>query len=314
MEVALRPIQEIVPYARNARSIPPAAIDKVAASIREFGWRQPIVVDEKGVVVAGHTRLLGAQKLGLQEVPVHVATGLTDAQIKAYRLMDNRSHQESTWDDSLLAIELGELRDLAIDLSITGFDPAEVDDLFALAGGTDGLTDDDAVPETPEKPVSRPGDLWQCGPHLVICGDATCDSDRQRLLGDQQADLVFTDPPYNVGYQGYTEEKLTIQGDKMDPAAFAAFLERAFRSYRDGVKPGASLYICHASSCQREFQNAIESAGFEVRCQIIWAKNTFAWGHGRYKFQHEPIFYCHVATQSDAWYGDKTQSTLWQEK
>ena len=111
-----------------------------------------------------------------------------------------------------------------------------------------------------------------------------------------------------------TEEKLTIRGDKMDPVAFADFLARASCNYRHGVKPGASLYVCHASSCQREFQNAIERAGFEVRCQIIWAKNTFAWGHGRYKFQHEPIFYCHVTAQSDAWYDDKTQSTLWQEK
>ncbi len=247
-------------------------------------------------------------------MPVHVATGLTEAQIKAYRLMDNRSHQESIWDDSLLAIELGELRDLAVDLSITGFDAAEVDDLFALAVGKDGLTEDDAAPEVPEKPISRAGDLWICGSHRVLCGDATSSNDLRRLLGDQRADLVFTDPPYNVAYQGYTDQKLTIQGDKMDPGAFAAFLEHAFRIYREGVKPGALLYVCHASSCQREFQNAIESAGFEVRRQIIWAKNTFAWGHGRYKFQHEPIFYCHVAGQADAWYGDKSQSTLWQEK
>ncbi|MEP7365432.1 MAG: DNA modification methylase [Acidobacteriota bacterium] len=315
MEVALRPIQEVIPYARNARKIPPSAVDKVAASIREFGWRQPIVVDEQNIIVAGHTRLLAAQKLGLPEVPVHVAIGLTDAQIKAYRLMDNRSHQEATWDDGLLAIELAELRELAVDLSLTGFEIGEIDDLFRLEGPVnEGLADDDAAPEPPEQPVSRRGDLWRCGTHIVLCGDATEDADRERLIGDQRADLIFTDPPYNVGYQGYTEEKLTIQGDKMSAAEFACFLERAFQNYREGLKPGASIYVCHASSYQREFQNAIEAAGFEVRCQIIWAKNTFAWGHGRYKFQHEPIFYCHVAGQSDAWYGDKTQSTLWQEK
>lgn len=314
MEVALRPIKEIIPYARNARQIPPAAIAKVAASIREFGWRQPIVVDGESVVIAGHTRLLAAQKLGLSAVPVHVASGLTEAQVKAYRLMDNRSHQEATWDDGLLAIELTELKDMAMDLSLTGFEAAELDDLFALTGGKEGLTDDDAAPEAPASPVSQTGDLWHCGPHRVLCGDATSGSDLQRLLGEARADLVFTDPPYNVAYQGYTEEKLTIQGDKVTGPEFADFLQRTFLSYRSAVKPGASLYVCHASSCQREFQNAIESAGLEVRCQIIWAKNTFAWGHGRYKFQHEPIFYCHVAAQSDAWYGDKTQSTLWQEK
>ena len=128
------------------------------------------------------------------------------------------------------------------------------------------------------------------------------------------ADLVFTDPPYNVSYDGYTEDRLTIKGDRMSAADFKQFLEAAFRSYRSVVKPGASIYICHSSSWQREFQNALESAGFEVRCQIIWAKNTFAWGFGRYKFQHEPLFYCHIAGEKDPWYGDKTQSTLWQEK
>ena len=128
------------------------------------------------------------------------------------------------------------------------------------------------------------------------------------------ADLVFTDPPYNVDYEGYTEERLKIKGDRMSDADFKKFLEAVFRSYRKLVKPGASMYVCHSSSWQREFENALESAGFEVRCQLIWAKNTFAWGFGRYKFQHEPMFYCHVAGEKDPWYGDKSQSTLWQEK
>lgn len=132
-------------------------------------------------------------------------------------------------------------------------------------------------------------------------------------MNDAAADLVFIDPPYNCDYQGYTEEHLTIQGDRMSGAEFKQFLEAAFLSCRAVIKPGASLYVCHPSSWQREFQNALEAAGFEVRCQIIWAKNTFAWGFGRYKFRHEPIFYAHVAGQSDAWYGDKSQSTLWEE-
>jgi DNA modification methylase len=133
-------------------------------------------------------------------------------------------------------------------------------------------------------------------------------------MSSDAADLVFTDPPYNVDYEGYTDEKLKIQGDRMSDQEFRQFLEASFRSYRLVVKPGASLYICHPSSWQREFQNALEAAGFAVRCQVIWGKNVFAWGFGRYKFQHEPIFYCHVAGQSDAWYGDKAQSTLWIEK
>jgi DNA modification methylase len=132
-------------------------------------------------------------------------------------------------------------------------------------------------------------------------------------MAAETADLIFTDPPYNVDYEGYTEDRLKIKGDRMSDPDFRQFLEAAFRSCRAAAKPGASLYVCHSSSWQREFQNALETAGFEVRCQIIWAKNTFAWGFGRYKFRHEPIFYAHVAGQSDAWYGDRSQSTLWEE-
>ena len=165
----------------------------------------------------------------------------------------------------------------------------------------------------PEHLASRLGDLWRLGEHRLLSGDATKPEDVARLMDGDKADLVFTDPPYNVDYEGYTEDRLKIRGDQMSEADFKQFLEAAFRSCRSAVKAGGSLYVCHASSVQREFQNALEAAGFEVRCQIIWAKNTFAWGFGRYKFQHEPIFYAYVAGQSDPWYGDKTQSTVWQE-
>jgi DNA modification methylase len=134
-----------------------------------------------------------------------------------------------------------------------------------------------------------------------------------RLMAGDAADLVFTDPPCNVAYEGYNDEKLTITGDRLPPEQFRVFLENTFANYRQIVKAGTSLYVCHPSSAQREFQNAMEAAGFEIRCRVIWAKITFAWGFGRYKFRHEPIFYAHVAGQSDAWYGDKSQSTLWEE-
>jgi DNA modification methylase len=148
----------------------------------------------------------------------------------------------------------------------------------------------------------------------VICGDATLLCDVDTLMAGEAMDLVFTDLPYNVDYEGYTLDRLKIKGDKMTPEQFQQFLLASFSSYRRIVKPGASMYVCHCSLWQREFQNAMEAAGFEARCQIIWAKNTFAWGFGRYKFQHEPIFYPHVAGQKDSWYGDKSQSTLWEEK
>jgi DNA modification methylase len=156
--------------------------------------------------------------------------------------------------------------------------------------------------------------LWVLGDHRLLVGDTTVTSDVRRLMAGDAADLLFLDPPFNVSYEGYTEQHLTMQGDSMSNADFQKFLEASFRSCRSAAKPGASMYLCHSSSWQREFQNALEVAGFEVRCQIIWAKNTFAWGFGRYKYQHEPILYCHVAGQKDPWYGDKSQSTLWEEK
>jgi DNA modification methylase len=214
----------------------------------------------------------------------------------------------------LLAPEIAELSALAFDLTKTGFDGREIDRLLAANADDEKA---EAAPPLPEVAVTQPGDVWLLGeksPHRVVCGDATKVEDVERLMDGETADLVFTDPPYNVDYEGYTEERLKIKGDRMAPEEFRTFLRESFASYRTVIKPGASVYVCHASSVQREFQDALEHAGLEVRCQIIWAKNTFAWGFGRYKFQHEPIFYCHLAGQSDAWYGDKSQSTLWQEK
>jgi DNA modification methylase len=239
---------------------------------------------------------------------------LTPAQRRAYLLADNKLAELAGWDEDLLRMELKDLQLEEFDLGVIGFSDEELAELLADDEVTTGLTDEDAVPDVPERPVTVAGDLWILDDHRVLCGDATDLKAVRKLMAAEHADLVFTDPPYSVDYEGYTADKLTIKGDKMKPAEFDKFLRGKFASYRAVVKQGASMYVCHASSVQREFQNALEASGFEVRCQIIWAKNTFAWGHGRYKFQHEPIFYCHRAKQSDAWYGDKSQSTLWQEK
>jgi DNA modification methylase len=314
MQVEAWPIDRPKPYPRNARKITEAAIEKVAASLREFGWRQPIVVDVEDVIIAGHARLLAAKKLRLVEVPVHVATELTPEQVRQYRLMDNRSHDETAWDYEMLTAELFDLKGLNLDLSLTGFDEDELSQF--LVDKTAGLTDEDEIPAKPEVAVTQPGDLWLLGRHRLLCGDSTKGNVvvEQLLPRGELADMAFTDPPYNVDYEGYTEEKLTIQGDRMTREQFTSFLVSAFVTCQRGLKVGGSLYLCHPSSWQREFEDSLENADFEVRCQIIWAKNTFAWGFGRYKFQHEPIFYCHRKGQSDPWYGDKSQSTLWQEK
>ena len=256
----------------------------------------------------------GCAEVAVPEVPVIVLDHLTDAQKRAYILADNQLALNAGWDDDLLRAELAALQEEDFNVRLIGFDDEELARLLAAQDAAEGLTDEDAVPELPETPVSTTGDLWILGSHRLLVGDATSQSDVARLMAGDAADLVFTDPPYNVDYEGYTEKRLKIKGDRMSDAEFKQFLAAAFRSYRTFVKPGASMYVCHSSSWQREFQDALEFAGFEVRCQFIWGKNTFAWGFGRYKFQHEPLFYCHVAGEKDAWYGDKSQSTLWNEK
>jgi DNA modification methylase len=313
MHVEMWPISRLVPYARNPRKND-AAVDRMAASIQEFGFKIPVLARSSGEVVDGHLRLKAAKKLGINEVPVILCDEWTEAQVRAFRLMVNRSVSWAEWDEELLGLELLELKGFDFDLSLTGFNSDELDRYLAGIDAMPGLTDEDAAPEPPERPVSRLGDLWILGDHRLLCGDATERDHVRRLMGGDHADMVFTDLPYNCNYEGYTKDKLTIRNDDMAPEQFDRFLRDSFGSYRAVVKPGASLYVCHASSTQRQFQNAIEGAGFEVRCQIIWAKNTFAWGFGRYKFQHEPIFYAHVTGQKDAWYGDRSQSTLWQEK
>jgi DNA modification methylase len=306
-------IDKLIPFARNPRTHSDAQIAQIAASIQEFGFNNPILVDTKAGIIAGHGRLLAARKLGLTEVPVIVLDHLSEAQKRAYIIADNKLAENAGWNDELLRSELAALQAEEFDVGLIGFEDDELARLLAAQDAVEGLTDEDAVPGLPETPVSRTGDLWLLGDHRLLVGDSTNPEGVARLMAGNAADLVFTDPPYNVDYEGYTEQRLKIKGDRMSEADFKRFLEAAFRSCRTVVKPGASLYVCHSSSWQREFQNALEAAGFEVRCQIIWAKNTFAWGFGRYKFQHEPLFYAHVAAQKDPWYGDKSQSTLWHE-
>jgi DNA modification methylase len=307
-------LDKLIPFARNPRTHTDAQIAQIAASIVEFGFNNPILVDTKAGIIAGHGRLLAARKLGLTEVPVIVLDHLTEAQKRAYVIADNQLALNAGWDEDLLRAELAALQQEDFNLDLIGFEDEELARLLAAQDATQGLTDEDAVPGLPQRPVSACGDLWILGNHKLLVGDATNQSDVVRLMACDEADLIFIDPPYNVSYEGYTEDHLTIKGDRMTDEQFKQFLEAAFRSCRSVVKLGASLYVCHSSSWQREFQNALEGAGFEARCQIIWAKNTFAWGFGRYKFQHEPLFYCHVAGEKDPWYGDKSQSTLWEEK
>jgi DNA modification methylase len=315
IQVERWPISRLIPRVTNPRTHTPEQVAQIAASMKEWGWTNPILVGADNDVLAGHARLLAARELGMTEVPVIQLGHLTETQRRALVIADNQlAVTGAGWDEDTLRLELAALHEESFDLALVGFDDAELARLLAEQDATEGLTDEDAVPELPQTAISLSGDLWNLASHKLLVGDSTDRSQVARLMAGQAADLLFIDTPYNVAYEGYTEEHLTMLGDRMSDADFNKFLEAAFRSCRAVAKPGASMYVCHPSSWQREFQNALETAGFEVRCQIIWAKNTFAWGFGRYKFQHEPLFYCHVAGEKDPWYGDKSQSTLWEEK
>jgi hypothetical protein len=313
LHIQIWPIDRLIPRVSNPRTHTLKQVTQVAASIKEFGWTNPILVGADNDVIAGHARLLAARQLRMIEVPIIQLGHLTEPQRRALVIADNQLALNAGWSDEMLRLELQTLQEADYDLKIVGFDDEELARLLAAHDGTTGLTDEDAIPEVPEAPTSVTGDLWKLGPHTLLVSDATEEANVARLMSGDAADLVFTDPPYNVDYEGYTEDRLTIQGDRMTDDQFCKFLVATFGNYRRIIKPGASLYVGHPSSWQREFQNALEAVGFDIRCQIIWAKNTFAWGFGRYKFRHEPIFYAHVAGQSDAWYGDKSQSTVWEE-
>jgi len=313
MDVVTLPIEQLIPYARNPRRNDDA-IASVAASLAEFGWRQPIVVDEHMAIVVGHTRWAAAKRLGMAEVPVHIARGLTPAQIKAYRLMDNRSHENAEWDDALLKLEFEDLKLEDLDLALTGFDEQEIDQL--LAAGVDDAAIDEA-PEPPAEPVSRPGDLWICGEHRVFCGSATVLADVEKVLDGELADMTFTDPPYNVDYANTAKDKLRgknrpILNDNLGDD-FGTLLYDACVNILTATK--GAVYICMSSSELDRLQKAFREAGGKWSTFVIWAKNTFTLGRSDYQRQYEPILYgwkdgtdhywCGARDQGDVWFFDK---------
>jgi DNA modification methylase len=311
--MVVRAVADLIPYGRNPRTHTGQQVAQIAASISKFGWTNPILIGPDNIIIAGHGRWLAAQQLGMTEVPAIVLEGLTAAERQALIIADNRLALQGGWDEELLRRELEELRAADFDLHLLGFERDELADLWDAGDGfSGGLTHQDAAPEPEKRVVTLPGDLWLVGRHRLLCGDATQRCAVERLMAGEQADLMFSDGPDNVDREGHPSDHRKIRRDRIS-AEPVPYLCSAFTSYRSVAKASASLYVCHRPSGQREFQQALEAAGFEVRCQIVWAKNTFTRGLGRYQSQHEPIFYCHVAGENDVWYGDKTQSTLWQE-
>lgn len=307
MKIQMWNVDRVVPYKRNPRRNEDA-VAKVALSIKEFGFKQPIVVDKDSVIIVGHTRLLAALRLGMKEVPVLVAADLTPAQVKAYRLADNRVHEEAEWDEELLALELGDLSKLGFDLGATGFDADEISELLNLdTGGLLPDAEEDAVPGTPAKPTTFPGEVISLGKHRLICGDSTDPFIIEKLFAGAKADAVFTDPPYNVNYEGSAGK---IKNDNMEDAPFRGFLLRAYSVMFRVVKDGGAVYVCHADTEGLNFRSAFKDAGFKLAGCLIWCKDALVLGRSDYQWQHEPILYGWKPTGSHKWYGDRKSTTI----
>ncbi len=307
------PVDALVPYARNARTHSDAQVAQIAASITEFGWTNPILTDGDKGVIAGHGRLMAARKLSLKEVPVIELAHLTPEQKKAYILADNRLAENAGWDEELLKLELAELKAADFDLDLMGFTDKELEELLNGDESGGGLTEDDAIPEAPVDPVSRPGDLWILGNHRLLCGDSTILSDVERLMGGQLADMAFTDPPYNVDYGNSAKDKMRgkdrrIMNDDLGEGFFQFLYDACLNLLL--VTKGA-CYVCMSSSELHTLQKAWIKAGGKWSTFIIWAKNTFTLGRADYQRQYEPILYGWKQGSDHFWCGDRDQSDIW---
>ncbi|MBB6193201.1 site-specific DNA-methyltransferase (adenine-specific) [Sphingobium wenxiniae] len=307
-KVERKSVSALVPYARNARTHSEEQVAQIAASIREWGWTVPVLVDEDGGLIAGHGRVLAARKLGLTEIPVMVAAGWTEARKRAYVLADNKLALNAGWDAELLRVELTDLQAFDFDLGLTGFSDDELAALTAVK--TEGQTDPDEAPNPPEIPVSCPGDVWLLGKHRLMCGDSTSVDDMEKLTAGQMVDMWLTDPPYNVAYEGGTKDKLTIQNDNMADDEFRQFLRDAYVTASTVMKPGAVFYIWHADSEGYNFRGAAIDAGWKIRQCLIWEKSSLALGRQDYHWQHEPCLYGWKDGAGHLWASDRKQTTI----
>jgi len=312
MKIEQAALDSVTPYARNPRNNADA-VAKVAASIKEYGWRQPIVIDEERVIIAGHTRLMAAQRLGLEKVPVHIATGLTPQQVKAYRLADNRVAAEAEWDRDLLALELGELNNEDYDLTVTGFDDDELAAL--LASGAEGLTDPDDIPDVPEEPQTVIGDVWLLGNHRLVCGDSTNADDVAKCLNGVEPHLMVTDPPYGVEYDAdWRNHAMRANGAAVGGRAVGKVEndDNADWSEAWALFPGDVAYVWHAGNKANIVADSLIACGLNIRAQIIWVKNNLIIGRGDYHPKHEPLWYAVKKSRKGHYCGGRKQSTVWE--
>jgi site-specific DNA-methyltransferase (adenine-specific) len=313
-------IDALIPYARNSRTHSDAQVAQIAASIKEFGFTNPVLIDGGGGIIAGHGRVLAARKLNMSEVPCIRLEHLTEAQRRAYVIADNRLALNSGWDTEMLKVEFADLQELGFDLELTGFDLDEIKELLAPVG-TEGLTDPDDVPELPETPITVPGDIWVMGKHRLLCGDSTSISDLEKLTEGQLVDMWLTDPPYNValGMNETPEEAkkrnrrtdgLTVKNDSMSDDQFRQFLRDAYTAADMVMKPGAVFYIWHADSEGYNFRGAAKDAGWAVRQCLIWKKSSMVMGRQDYHWKHEPCLYGWKEGAGHLWAADRKQTTI----
>ena len=317
LSLQYKPLEMLIPYARNARQHSDAQVAQIAASIREFGWAAPIIVDAQSNVIAGHGRLLAARKLGLAEVPVVSLDHLSDTQRRALILADNKIAENATWDEAVLGVELAALSEAGFELGLTGFSQDEWERLIeGDLSDEKGLTDEDAVPEVSEHTVTKPGDIWILGDHKLLCGDATKADDFKALLGDELVDMTFTDPPYNVNYANTAKDKMRgknrpIMNDNLGEG-FGSFLFDACDNILARTK--GAVYIAMSSSELDTLQGAFRAAGGKWSTFIIWAKNTFTLGRADYQRQYEPILYGWKDGADHYWCGARDQGDVWNVK
>ncbi|MZT25599.1 ParB N-terminal domain-containing protein [Butyricicoccus sp. BIOML-A1] len=304
------PIDKLVPYARNARTHSKEQIAQLRASLREFGFVSPAVIDADYNILVGHGRITAAREEGYETVPCVFAENLTEAQKRAYILADNQLALNAGWDEEMLSVELSDLQDQSFDLSLLGFDTGELDKLLGTGNEKDIADDDFDLTAALEKAsFVEPGDIWTVGRHRVMCGDATSPEDVEKLMDGKKANLVLTDPPYGVSFKA--SDGLTIQNDSLKGEEFYKFLLAAFKNMADHLEKGGAAYCFHADTEGLTFRKAFIDAGFHLAGVCIWVKNSLVLGRSDYQWQHEPVLYGFLQNGKHPWYSDRKQTTIW---